>query len=245
MKINQEKVKERLAHVPDRKRSHIYDATIVLEFLSETFMPTKFFLPQNFSPAPGIKLGEKSMRKISEEKNMTIGTLYDLYKLFREQKDYTARVESSYIFGIIIRNLRYYRNGWEFIFWRVGSAQIWHVGPLLLRTNVPVDVRTKFASQKEQKSVEQITVEADPITHPEEDPVIGVDFGGPEGDHSAVVHGKHKAGGTVEISKIENFNSGATKPPAGNRFVEVTADRFKEVNFEVTVEVSPPADEGY
>lgn len=52
MKINKENVKERLAHVPEAKRSHIYDATIVLEFLAATFMPTKFFLPENFKPTP-------------------------------------------------------------------------------------------------------------------------------------------------------------------------------------------------
>lgn len=169
MKINPERVKERLAGVPEAKRSHIYDASIVLEFLATTFMPTRFFLPENFNPTPGLPLGEKSMRKVSEGKAMSMRDLYELYVLFREEKDYTVKIESRYIFSIIIRHLRLYKNNWEFVVYRVGVAQIWHVGPLVLRKDVPAEVRSKYAIKVENKTVESITVEADPVSEPEED----------------------------------------------------------------------------
>lgn len=169
MKINKENVKERLAHVPEAKRSHIYDATIVLEFLAATFMPTKFFLPENFKPTPGQPLGPKSMRAIAKENNFKMTELYDLYLLYREEKDYTMKIESRYIFGIIIRNLRYYKNHWEFVVYRVGTAQIWHVGPLKLRSDVPAEIRNKFAAQQYEKTVDEITVEADPVSEPDDD----------------------------------------------------------------------------
>lgn len=168
MKINHEKVQERLAGIPPSHRSYIYNASIVLEFLAQTFMPTRFFLPEGFTPEPGMPLGEKSMRKISADKEMTIGDLYNLYLIFREEKDYTARIESRYIFGIIIRHLRYQKNGWEFVLWRVGVAQVWHLGPLLLRTKVPAEQRKNFPPKVERKEVEAATVEADPVQPVEE-----------------------------------------------------------------------------
>ena len=155
--------------VPENQRSHIYNAGIVLEFLAQTFMPTKFFLPEGFKPEPGKELGAKSMRKVSEGKDMSIGDLYNLYLLFREEKDYTAKIESRYIFGIIIKNLRYYKNGWEFILWRVGTAQVWYLGPLQTRFDVPVEDQRKFKAQVEDRTIEATTVEADPVTEPEED----------------------------------------------------------------------------
>lgn len=168
MKINQEKVKERLAGVPDESRSHIYDASIVIEFLAATFMPTKFFLPAGFSPAPGMPLGAKSMRKAAEGKAMSMRDLYDLYVLFREEKDYTVKIESRYIFSIIIRHLRFYKNRWEFTVYRVGVAQIWHVGPLVLRKDVPAEVRAKYSIRPNLKTIESATVEADPVSEPED-----------------------------------------------------------------------------
>lgn len=168
MQINEKLVKERLAGIPDSHRSHIYDATIVLEFLAQTFMPTKFFLPEGFYPAPGVPLGEKSMRKVSEGRSMMMRDLYELYLLFREDKDYTTKVESRYIFGIIVRHLRYYKNRWEFVTWRVGTAQIWHIGPLVLRKDVSNEDRARFVAKLEERTVEATTVEADPVSDPEE-----------------------------------------------------------------------------
>ena len=166
MRINKTKVKERLEGVPENRRSHIYDASLVLEFLAQTFMPTRYFIPENFVPTPGKPLGQKSMRAVSEDAQMSMRDLYHLYQIWREEKDYTARVESRYQFGIIIRHLRLYKNGWEFTIWRVGVAQIWHVGPLKLRLDLPADVRAKFPARLEEKSVESSTVEADPVSEP-------------------------------------------------------------------------------
>lgn len=216
MKINKENVKERLAGVPEEKRSHIYDASIVLEFLASTFMPTKYFLPDGFKPAPGTQLGPKSMRKLAKEHNFRMSELYYLYLLYREDKDYTMKIESRYIFGIIIRNLRYYKNQWEFIDFRVGTAQIWHVGPLLLRADVPAEKRNAFLAKQHEQTVDEITVEADPVSEPEEDPVH------PSRDEDAVA----VLNAATKTTYVDE-----------DRFVEVHADRFKEAKFEVGIKI--------
>lgn len=223
MKINESKVKDRLRGIPDSKRSHIYDATIVIEFLTLTFMPTAYFLPPGFSPKPGIQLGQKSMRKVSENRAMMMRDLYDLYLQFREERDYTSRIESRYIFGIIIRNLRYYKNKWEFTVYRVGVAQLWYVGPVMLRTEATAEDRERFKAKVEDTSPEASLIEADPVSDPEElDEDIGQDI--PE---DAVV-GIDTAVGTDQT-----------------RFVVVEPDRFKEATFDVQVNVEPQLREDY
>jgi len=237
MKIDKEKVKERLEGIPEAQRSHIYDASIVLEFLTEIYMPTSFFLPASFKPQPGMQLGANSMRKVSEGKNISMYDLYNNYLLWRERKDYTTKVQSRYIFGIIIRNLRYYKNRWEFITWRVGVAQIWHVGPLVLRSDVPAEVRAQFTMKVEDRTPEAITVEADPISDPDEeveDPIIGVDLATGE-ENSVFVHGHTDAAGVLHITKVDE------------RFVEVpeieeikgaAGEPLSEENFKGTFGVS-------
>lgn len=165
--MNPENIQRRMKGVPESKRSHMYNAITILEFLEESFMPLKYFLPPTFKPAPLLPLGEKSMKKISEGKTLSIGQLYDLYRLWREEKPYTSAVETRYIFGIIIKNLRLYRNGWEFAYFRVGTAQIWNVGPLVMRNTVPVEDQRKW--KPEVPGAEAASVEADPITPPEEE----------------------------------------------------------------------------
>lgn len=166
MRINKENIDRRLEGIPDNKRSHIYNAMLVLQFLEETFMPLRYFLPKEFKPEP-MRLGEKSMKKISDGKALSIGQLYDLYRLWREEKPYTKEIETRYIFGIIIKNLRYYRNGWEFAYYRVGSAQIWHVGPLVMRNQAPLDAQREY--KPEVPGAEASSVEADPVSVPEEE----------------------------------------------------------------------------
>lgn len=248
MQINQEKVKERLAGVPDSHRSHIYDASIVLEFLVATFMPTKFFLPQNFSPTPGIQLGANSMRKVSDGKEMSLRDLYDLYLLFREEKDYTSKIESRYIFGIIVRHLRYYKNRWEFITWRVGTAQIWHIGPLVMRKDVSAEDRNRFAAKLEETGPEGKEVEADPVANPDEveeseSSAIGRDLAEEGADQTVITQGE----------KIVAFFDGsgqATALTSEGRFIEAAPDfvaketiekvsRWAEANFEPDVHSEP------
>lgn len=213
MQINKEKVNERLSGVPDSNRSHIYDASIVLEFLAATFMPTKFFLPANFSPTPGAQLGVKSMRKVSEGKEMLMRDLYDLYLLFREEKDYTSKVESRYIFGIIVRNLRYYKNRWEFVTWRVGTAQIWHIGPLVMRKDVSAEDRVRFAAKLEDVGPQGKEVEADPVADPEEeDAEIGTDLASDK-DETVVAFFDGSGPATVLTSKGRFIEAGKNVQP--------------------------------
>lgn len=151
------------------------------------------------------------MRAIAKENNFKMTELYDLYLLYREEKDYTMKIESRYIFGIIIRNLRYYKNHWEFVVYRVGTAQIWHVGPLLLRSDVPAEKRNAFTAKEHEKTVDEITVEADPVSDPED---MEIDIGIPD---------------PASFFPIKPMD----------RFVEVHADRFKEVTYDVEIKVQP------
>lgn len=243
MQINQEKVQERLAGVPHSQRSHIYDASIVLEFLAATFMPTRFFLPEGFSPTPGTPLGAKSMRKVSEGKEMMVRDLYDLYLLFREEKDYTTKIESRYIFGIIIRNLRYYKNRWEFVTWRVGTAQIWHIGPLVMRKDVSAEDRARFAAKLEEAGPQGKEVEADPVADPEEeDAEIGIDLASGK-DETVVAFFDGSGPATALTSKgrfIEaapDFNEAET--------IKSVKENFVEVHFEPNVHSEPEPLEDY
>lgn len=217
MKINETAVKERLAGIPDSKRSHIYDASIVIEFLTQTLMPTAYFLPPGFSPQPGTPLGQKSMRKVSEGKSMMVRDLYELYLQFREEKDYTSRIESRYIFGIIIRNLRYYKNKWEFVIYRVGVAQLWYLGPVMLRADAPLEDQKRFSTKVADTSLEATQIEADPVSDPDEpaeeiteETVVGIDL----------------ATGTDET-----------------RFTVVEPERFKEATIDVDIDIELPREE--
>lgn len=230
MKINETKVKERLAGIPDSKRSHIYDASIVIEFLTKTLMPTAYFLPPNFSPKPGTPLGQKSMRRVAEGKSMMVRDLYELYLQFREEKDYTSRIESRYIFGIIIKNLRYYKNKWEFVVYRVGVAQLWYIGPVMLRSDASVEDQNRFKATVEDTSPEATQIEADPVSDPDE-PVedIGEDI--PE----------EPIGAVGEPISEENFVGPVGQ--GGNQFTVVEPERFKEATIDVDIDIELPREE--
>lgn len=170
MKINQEKVQERLKHVPSRERAFIYDASTVIRFLSKTFMPTTFFLPKNLNLQPGqhVVPTHVNYKLVDPEDEMSMRDLYDLYLLFREEESYTVKIESRYVFSLIIRNLRVYQNGWEFWVRRRGRDQIWHVGPLRLRKDVPKEAAKEFPVPKTEPTAEESIVKADPVSSPDE-----------------------------------------------------------------------------
>lgn len=166
MYIKEKNVQERLKGVPLEKRSYIYNASIILEFLAKTFMPTRYFFAEGFE-APVGQIDDGDFKAISRDKNLSMKELYELYRLFREEKDYTIEIESRYTFSVIIKHLRLYANGWEFKVYRVGKAQIWHVGPLCMRKDVPFEIREQFSHP--EKIENQEIVEADPVTNDEEE----------------------------------------------------------------------------
>lgn len=168
MKINQKLIKERLVGVNPKHRSFIYDASIVIEFLQSKFMPIRYFLPDIKSqPGESISTGKK-FKDLANQHQMLMRDLYHLYIIWREEKDYTRTIETRYVFALIIRNLRFYQNGWEVRVYRVGRDQIWYVGPLLLRMDVPESERGPIP---EPVTADQTNVEADPMNEPSEEPI--------------------------------------------------------------------------
>lgn len=163
MKIDKKKIDERLAGVPDSKRSHIYYAGLILEFLEQNFVPTRAWLPDLYKIVPGKLVDNKEFTAASREHRMKMSELYDLYLRWRQVKDYTSEIETKFKFSLIIRNLRLYKNGWEFEVHRVGTAQVWYVGPLAFTKDLP-QTRRKI----EPTTVERGTVEYDPVMPVEE-----------------------------------------------------------------------------
>lgn len=147
MNINHEKTQERIKNIPPENRVFIYDAEIILEFLKQTFIPTHFFLKSD----PKIGLSGKVLEQTDFKEDyefanfsLPLETLYEYYLLFREQKDYTAPVETKFKFNLIISKLRYNKNGWEFIRRRHTRNQIPTAYPFLLRVRANDEIREKY-----------------------------------------------------------------------------------------------------
>ena len=165
MKINKKNIDERFAGVPDSKRSHIYYAGLIIEFLDQNFVATRKWLPDLYKVQPGTPVDNDDFRAQAREHRLKMSELYDLYLRWREVKDYTSEIESKFKFGVIVRHLRLYKNGWEFDVHRVGTAQIWHVGPLALIKDLPEVSRRKV----EPATIERGSVEIDMAMPPQYD----------------------------------------------------------------------------
>jgi len=166
MKINQKLIKARLDGVDPKHRAFIYDASIVIEFLRLKFMPIRYFFP-DAKPVAGKDLTTGyDFKKTAKKHSMLMRDLYHLYLLWREEKAYTRTIETRYIFALIIRHLRFYQNGWEMYVHRVGHDQIWYVGPLVLRMDVPIEERGPIP---EPVTADQTNVEANPMNEPSEE----------------------------------------------------------------------------
>lgn len=145
------------------------------------------------------------------------------------------KIESKYIFSIIIRNLRLYKNHWEFVVYRVGVAQIWHVGPVLLRADVPAETRAKYSIKAHDKTVEGTTVEADPVSEPEEESVPDDEVFNPYSDRSKPDEVLTKE--DVEQGLLGKVEGGdLAQRPDVDRFTEATGSRFKENKYDPEAE---------
>lgn len=178
MKYNPEKTAERLHGVPLENRAFIYDATIIIEFLNQTFMPVSYFLsPKGYKDIAGVNPFEKENFKESdtlEKHRESVGTVYDWYKLFREQRDYTAPIESRYKFQVILKKLNFSKNGWCFDVKRVGRAQIIYFAPMMLRARAPKEHKEMFPPMKSK--LEETPVEVSAADH-DDDNIEVVDDG--------------------------------------------------------------------
>ncbi len=157
MKTNPENISQKLKNVPVEKRVWIYNADIIIEFLNSTFMPTKFFLKnEGMSVAPGKQLVFEDFNPgafEAETVRITMTDLYKYYLMFRQNKDYTSEIETKFKFQVIIKKLRYYKNGWEFIVTRFTRNQILIVYPALLRIKATSEDRAKYPVSREQDVV--------------------------------------------------------------------------------------------
>jgi hypothetical protein len=147
MRFNEETRKNNLDGVPRDKQVFIYDASIIIEFLDKTFMPLNYFL--NYQAmneiGPGIEIQPKHFKDPKDmEKKMTMGDLYDIYKMFRQQMPYTREIESHYKFSVIVKKLRYRPNRWQFRVRRTGRAQFIYLSPLELRVRVAPEIKKQY-----------------------------------------------------------------------------------------------------
>lgn len=163
MKINEKNVRERLDGVPDKQRSHIYYAGLILEFLDQNFVPTIRFLPTLYKVFPGTPIDNADFSAASKEHRMKLSDLYDLYLHWRNVKEYTTEVETRFKFSIIVRHLRLYKNNWEFNVHRVGTGQVWFVGPIALIKDLPAIARHTV----EPSTIGRGTVEIDMLMPPD------------------------------------------------------------------------------
>lgn len=154
-------INHKLKDVPIEKRVFIYDASIIIEFLNRTFMPTLYHLNHTARAEIGagsmIKPEHLRVPERYDELFISVQTMYEYYKLFREQVDYTAPIESRWKFGLIIKKLLLPKNGWQFTVKRVGRAQLWYAGPVELRVKVPVNDRTLYPIPSPEVSSVEVT----------------------------------------------------------------------------------------
>lgn len=147
MKISNN-INEKLAHVPMEKRVFMYDATLIIEFLSATFMPPVYQLTKEalHRIGAGSTIKKEDMQDPEKFQNLFV-SLYDMYvyyEKYRAFKGYTAPIESRYKFSLIIKKMLLPKNGWQFAVKRVGRAQLIYVGPCELRANVDASIRAMY-----------------------------------------------------------------------------------------------------
>jgi hypothetical protein len=220
MRHNEEGTKKRLDGVPINNRVFIYNAQIIIEFLNATFMPTHFFFHEQgmkiFTPGGSLKPEMMKDPKVFEDEKYTLGEMYEFYKLYRQQKDYTSLIETRYKFSIILRKLDLLKNGWQFNFRRQTRAQFVYFAPVQLRVKVPLEIRKLYPCGLIDLNEGQVEVKPEDYDDVQpEDEKIGIDPAEPGEDK------------TVEV---------VTEGP---KFVEVKVDEFKEEQFEIDVPVEP------
>lgn len=131
MKINLEKTQQRLSTTAPEDRVYIYDASLILEFLRESFINPKAFVDVNRIDATTNEVTKEAFHDSENFKALGLSKaeLYELYIKWRLKKTYTTRLEKMWKFFLILRRMRFYKNGWQFGSYRQGSAQIVYFTP--------------------------------------------------------------------------------------------------------------------
>lgn len=171
-------INQKLKHVDIKDRVYMYDAGIIIEFLNRTFMPLPYFVKSESLPLIGASVSPR-MEHMKDPKKfldqfMSVGKIYDFYLMFRQQMDFTTPVETRWRFGLIMKKLLYSKNGWQFSIKRVGRAQIWHAGPVMLRVQASVEDRQNFAVAKTNVLAGQVESSVEDLNGIEEDDMTPV-----------------------------------------------------------------------
>lgn len=174
---NVDRVKKITQGIPREKLVYRYDASIIIEFLTRTFMPLPYFVKPEYlhtnELVNGMVYGQKRLYNDPEfvECHLPMDTLYEYYLLYREKVPYSRQVESRYQFSVIIRRMSYERNGWKFYVRRYSRDQTLIVGPLKLRVQVPPEVRDIYIFDSPGPKVSEETIVEAPLQDMQEDVV--------------------------------------------------------------------------
>jgi hypothetical protein len=171
MKINEAKTKDRLKGVAMENRVWIYDATLMIKFLNETFMPTKMFLVGDgigIQPGQSIRVTSLKDRSILDDYQMSFEEIYQFYLMYRDQHSYTNPIETRYKFKMLLNKMKLYKNNWEFIRMRRGREQKVFFAPVMLRSKASLELRTTYPVPKINLSEAQIPVEMQDLQSEEE-----------------------------------------------------------------------------
>lgn len=162
MRYKKDTTNERLRGIPFKDRVFIYNASIILEFLNQTFMPTYYFLTpegqKDMEAGKDLKKLHFKNPESFDKDRMTLGDIFDLYKMFREQQSFTNPIESRYKLSVILKKLSYIKNGWKFAVKRVGAAQMIYFSPVKIRIHVDLEERKNFPPAKMNLEEGQIEV---------------------------------------------------------------------------------------
>lgn len=160
-------INQKLKHVPTNNRVYCYDATILIDFLNRTFMPLPYFVKKESlnDIGPGVSPRMEHMKEPQKfmDHFLSVSDMYEFYLMFRNQTDYTVPVETRWRFGLIIKKLIYSKNGWQFNVRRVGRAQLWYAGPVMLRVKASDEDRLKYKIGTPDVLAGQIELDTDDI----------------------------------------------------------------------------------
>ena len=170
MRIDEEKTQARLRNVPLNERAHVYDAGIIIEFLQKHIINPKTFLGEIL---PGEKIKQRDFKNIEDVAGLAVskGTLYDIYRTWRAQVNYTKKVETLWVFGLILSRLSFQRNGWQFMSFRKGRDQIVYFTPMKARLTAKEE---EIIASPIKVPPADVTIEPTPADYnePEDIPII-------------------------------------------------------------------------
>lgn len=158
-----EKRRKVLQNVSIENRVWIYDASIILEFLRSTFMPTSYFVKDDYVNGDFTPHIDRHFKQpLTKKSYLSIVQAYEYYLMFRQQRPYTSEIETRFKFGVILKKLSLRQHGWLIEKRRFGREQVVMVGPLMLRVQASPEDRTRFpVGGRLSTSVELSTYDAE------------------------------------------------------------------------------------